>query len=150
MGDESRIRIYLDEQLEPLVEYAPPVAVNLDTRALPDGRHRLRIEARGHDGQVGVREVPFQVRNGPGITLTGIRADAIVHGSVNFTVNAFGAEEPFEPHRAESPSPIPVWLWVLSLVIVAWSVWYVAVDWEPPAPYSQAPTYVQGTLWQHH
>lgn len=149
-NNEPRIRIYLDDQPEPIAEYAPPVAVNLDTRALPDGRHRLRIEARSHNGRTGVREVPFQVRNGPGITVTGIHADAIVHGSLNFTVNAFGAEEPFEPRRAESPSPIPVWLWVLSLVIVAWSVWYVAVDWEPPAPYDQTPTYVQGAMWQHH
>jgi hypothetical protein len=150
MEDEPRIRIYLDDRADPIAEYAPPVAVDLDTRSLSDGRHRLRIEARGQDGHVGVREVPFQVRNGPGITLTGIRADAIVHGNLSFTVNAFGAEEPFEPRRAESPSPIPVWLWVLSLVIVAWSTWYVAVDWEPPASFAQTPTYVQGTLWQHH
>lgn len=150
MEDEPRIRIFLDDQTEPIAEYAPPVAVNLDTHGLPDGRHRLRIEARSHSGRVGLREVPFQVRNGPGITLTGLHADAIVHGQLNFTVNAFGAEEPFEPRRAESPSPIPVWLWVLSLVIVAWSTWYVAVDWEPPAEFANTPTYVSGTTWQHH
>ncbi len=148
--EEPRIRIYLDDKPEPIAEYAPPVAVNLDTRALADGRHYLRIEARSQNGRMGVREVPFLVRNGPGITVTGIHADAIVHGNLDFTVNAFGAEEPFEPRRAESPTPIPVWLWVVSLVIVAWSVWYVAVDWEPPAPYAQTPTYVQGSMWQHH
>lgn len=149
MAEESRIRIYLDDVVEPIADYEPPVKVSLDTRGLPDGRHRLRIEARSHTGRVGVREVPFHVRNGPGITVTGIRADAIVHGELNFTVNAFGAEERFEPRRAESPSPIPVWLWVLSLVIVAWSAWYVAVLWEPPASFAKTPTYVQGTMWQH-
>jgi hypothetical protein len=45
-------------------------------------------------------------------------------------VNAFGAEEPFEPHRAESLSPIPVWVWVLSLLILAWTAWYVATLWN--------------------
>jgi hypothetical protein len=149
MEEESRIRIYLDDKLEPIADYEPPVTVSLDTHALPDGRHRLRIEARGRNGRVGVREVPFQVRNGPGITVTGIRADAIVHGDLNFTVNAFGAEERFEPRRAESPSPIPVWLWVLSLAIVAWSAWYAAVLWQPPAQYANTPTYVHGTMWQH-
>ncbi|TAM85900.1 MAG: cytochrome C [Candidimonas sp.] len=148
-AEESRIRIYLDDKPEPIADYTPPVAVKLDTHALPDGRHRLRIEARSHGGRVGVRELPFQVRNGPGITVTGIRADAIVHGDVDFTVNAFGAEERFEPRRAESPSPIPVWLWVLFLVIVAWAAWYVAVLWQPPAPYDNTPTYVHGTWWQH-
>lgn len=58
---------------------------------------------------------------GLGITLSGLSDGAIVHGTVRFKVNAFGAEEPFEPHRAESRSPMPVWVWVLSLVIVAWA-----------------------------
>lgn len=149
MTMESRIRIYLDGEAEPIIDYEPPVTVSLDTRSLPDGRHHLRIEALGHNGHVGVREVPFHVRNGPGITVTGIRADSTVHGELNFTVNAFGAEDRFEPRRAESPSPIPVWLWVLSLAIVAWSAWYAAVLWEPPAAFANTPTYVAGTMWQH-
>jgi hypothetical protein len=147
---EHRIRIYLDNDTEPIADYEPPVTVNLDTFGLPDGQHNLRIEARSHNGRTGTREVPFQVRNGPGITLTGIHADAIVHGKLNFMVNAFEAEEPFEPRRAESPSPIPVWLWVLFLAIMAWSAWYVAVLWTPPPAFAHTPTYVQGTMWQHH
>jgi len=146
--EESRIRIYLDDQPQPIADYEPPVTVTLDTRALPDGDHHLHIEAQGRDGHVGVRDLPFRVRNGPGITVSGVRADAIVHGTLNVTVNAFGAEERFEPRRAESPSPIPVWLWVLSLVIVAWSAWYLAVEWQPPPPYADTPTYVQGSMWQ--
>lgn len=146
---QSRIRIYLDDRPEPIADYEPPVAVRLDTRAMTDGHHQLRIEARGRNGRLGLREVPFMVRNGPGITVTGLRADAIVHGDVDFTVNAFGAEERFEPRQAESPTPVPVWLWVLSLAIVAWAAWYVVVAWEPPAPFNQTPTYVQHGMWQH-
>ena len=94
-------------------------AVSLDTKSLADGEHGLRIEAQDATGQVGVRHLRFQVRNGPGITVSGLGDGAVLHGTVRFMVNAFGAEEPFEPHRAESPSPIPVWVWVLSLLIVA-------------------------------
>ncbi|KAA0892718.1 cytochrome C [Pusillimonas sp. ANT_WB101] len=145
----SRIRIYLDDGAEPIADYEPPVAVRLNTHGLTDGKHLFRIEAHDRSGHIGMRELPFQVRNGPGITVSGIRADAIVHDDLNFTVNAFGAEEPFEPRRAESPSPIPVWVWVLSLAIVAWSAWYAAVLWKPPPAFANTPTYVQGTMWQH-
>jgi hypothetical protein len=115
--------------------------VALDTRNLADGEHDLRIEAQDATGQIGVRYLRFLVRNGPGITVTGLDNGAIVHGRVRFMVNAFGAEEPFEPHRAESPSPIPVWVWVLSLLIVAWTAWYVATLWNVPSDYAKTPTY---------
>lgn len=137
----ARIRVYLDDAAEPIADYEPPLTVALATRGLPDGAHRLRIEARDASGRVGSHDVPFLVRNGPGITLSGLRPGATVRGTLEFTVNAFGSEEPFEPRRAESPSPIPVWLWVMSLVIVAWAAWYVAVSWRPPAEFADTPTY---------
>jgi hypothetical protein len=139
--DTARVRIYLDDKSEPIADYVPPVAVSLDTHELADGEHRLRIEAQDRSGRVGIRHVTFLVKNGPGITLTGLHPDSVVRDTVHFTVNAFGADEPFEPRRAESRSPIPVWLWVLSLVIVAWAAWYVAILWEPPAEFRNTPTY---------
>lgn len=145
--DEARIRVYLDDGAEPIADVAPPVTLSLDTHGLADGEHRLRIEARDRSGRTGMRHVPFEVRNGPGITLSGLRAGSIVRGALSVTVNAFGAEEPFEPRRAESPSPIPVWLWVLSLVIVAWAAWYVAVLWKPPSPLQGTPTYAAHSMW---
>ena len=81
------------------------------------------------------------VRNGPGITVSGIHDGSVVHGTVEFMVNAFGAEEPFEPYRAESRTPTPVWVWVLALLIVAWSAWYFAAEWEAPPNYQKTPTY---------
>ncbi|MBS0325647.1 MAG: cytochrome C [Proteobacteria bacterium] len=147
--DEARVRIYLDDAIEPIADYEPPVRVSLDTHELADGEHRLRIEARDRSGRLGVRHVPFSVRNGPGITLSGLQADSLVRGVLDFTVNAFGAEEPFEPRRAESPSPIPVWLWVLSLVIVAWAAWYVAVLWKPPPEFARTPTYAEQSALGH-
>jgi hypothetical protein len=136
-----RIRIFLDDQLEPMADYRPPAEVALDTSGLADGEHRLRIEAQDATGQTGVRRLDFIVRNGPGITISGLNDGAVVHGFVRFMVNAFGAEEPFEPHRAESHSPIPVWVWVMTLVVIAWSAWYFATLWNVPPDYAKTPTY---------
>ena len=138
---DPRIRIYLDDAPDPVTDQPPPTGMALDTKRLADGEHGLRIEAQDAAGQVGVRNLRFQVRNGPGITVTGLADAAVVHGTVRFMVNAFGAEEPFEPHRAESPSPIPVWVWVLSLLIVAWIPWYVTTLWNVPPDYAKTPTY---------
>ena len=138
---EPRIRVFLDDQPEPVSDHVPPATVTLDTRRLSDGEHRLRIEARDATGDTGIRTVPFVVRNGPGITISGLREGATVHGAISFMVNAFGAEEPFEPRRAESRSPTPVWIWVLSLVVLAWSVWYFTRLWYPPPEFASTPTY---------
>lgn len=140
---EPRIRVFIDDQPDPIADYRPPAEVDLNTKNLTDGEHRLRVEAQDATGKSGVRRLQFLVRNGPGITLTGLREGAVVHGVVRFMVNAFGAEEPFEPHRAESRSPIPVWVWVLTLVIVAWSAWYFVTLWNPPSDYARTPTYAE-------
>lgn len=138
---EPRIRVFIDDNPTPIAEHTPPADVLLDTKQLSDGEHIVRIEARDRRGDIGIRRVPMTVRNGPGITVSGIRDGAVVHGTIAFAVNAFGAEEPFEPHRAESRAPIPVWVWVLSLVIVAWSAWYFTTLWSPPPQYAKMPTY---------
>jgi len=43
--------------------------------------------------------------------------------------------------NAEARSSIPVWVWVMSLFVVAWAVWYAARMWEVPEQYAQTPTY---------
>ncbi|MGH7081309.1 MAG: hypothetical protein ACREFV_02450 [Acetobacteraceae bacterium] len=138
---DPHVRVFLDNHAEPISDYVPPAEVTIDTKALPDGEHRLRIEATDRTGAVGVRNIPFLVRNGPGITVSGLVEGATVHGAITFMVNAFGAEEPFEPHRAESRAPIPVWVWVLMLVVVAWAGWYVQTEWQPPPQFVNTPTY---------
>lgn len=128
----------------------PPTTVTIDTRSLTDGEHRLRIEARDATGDVGIRTVPFLVRNGPGITISGLREGTTVHGAITFMVNAFGAEEPFESYRAESRSPMPVWMWVLSLAVVAWAAWYGVMEWNPPPEFAKTPTYATPTMRLFH
>ena len=143
---EPRVRVFLNDQPEPIADYVPPGDVTIDTKILPDGEHQIRIEACDRTGATGVRHIPFVVRNGPGITVSGLNEGATVHGAVTFMVNAFGAQEPFEPHRAESRAPVPVWVWVLFLVIVAWAGWYVQALWQPPPEFAKTPTFAVATM----
>ncbi|HLI95131.1 MAG TPA: c-type cytochrome [Candidatus Baltobacteraceae bacterium] len=135
------VRVYVDEDDEPIATYRPPARVHLDTRTLADGEHVLRIEAVDAVGNVGVRRIPFVVANGPGITVTGLRAGSRVRGAIDVDVNAFSAEEPFDPGRAESPGPIPVWTWVLIVIIGVWAMWYGLEYFPTPAAFAQTPTY---------
>ncbi len=139
--DKPRVRVYLDGNPTPIIDRELPTDITLDTRELEDGPHRLVIRAQGQNGREGVEEVPFQVHNGPGITIAGLRPHSTRRGEVHFTVDAFSADDPFDPRRAEARSSIPVWMWVMSLFVLAWSVWYAARMWEVPAQFAQTPTY---------
>ena len=135
------VRVYLDDADEPVATYRPPARVHLDTRTLADGEHVLRLEAVDAVGNVGIRRIPFTVANGPGITVTGLRAGSRVRGAIDIDVNAFSAEEPFDPARAESLGPIPVWTWVLIIIIGVWAMWYGLEYFPTPAAFAQTPTY---------
>jgi mono/diheme cytochrome c family protein len=135
------IAVYLDDASEAIATYRPPARFNLDTTNLPDGDHVLRLRAVDALGNVGVRAIPFTVANGPGITVTGLRAGSRVSGRVEVDINAFSASEPFDPVRAESSGPIPVWTWVFSAIIAAWAAWYGIEYFATPAAFAQTPTY---------
>jgi mono/diheme cytochrome c family protein len=136
-GDAASLSIYLDDASEPLATYRPPATAEVDTTALEDGPHVLRIRAQDALGNVGVREIPFIVQNGPGITITGLRANERVSGRLELALNAFAGDEPFDPVRAESSAPIPVWTWVMSALIAAWAGWYGLTDFQQPAAFAQ-------------
>jgi hypothetical protein len=139
--DKPRVRVYLDDNPTPIIDQELPADVTLDTRTLEDGPHRLLIRARGQSGREGFEEVPFHVHNGPGIVVSGLRPNSVRGGEVRFFVDAFSSDDPFDPRRAEARSSIPVWVWVMSLFVVAWAVWYAARMWDVPAQYAQTPTY---------
>lgn len=141
MMEPVSVRIFLDSSDVPIATYRPPARVHLDTRTLSDGEHVLRIEASDAVGNVGVRRIPFTVANGPGITVTGLRAGSRVRGELDIDVNAFSGDEPFDPQRAESQGPIPVWTWVLIVIIAVWALWYGLEYFPTPAAFAQTPTY---------
>ena len=139
--DKARVRVYLDDNPKPIIDQALPTDVTLDTRSLADGPHRLLIRAQGQSGHEGIEEISFHVHNGPGIIVSGLQPNSTRRGEVRFTIDAFSSDDPFDPRRAEARSSIPVWVWVMSLFVVAWAVWYAARMWDVPEQYAKTPTY---------
>ena len=136
--DLSRVDVYLDGGREPLLSYRPPVRFELDTTALEDGPHTLRVEAFDSHGNKGLRTISFTVRNGPGITVSGLHDNDVLEGTVPVLVNSYGGavENRWEPSRAETPSPVPTWGWVLVILFVAFGLYYGVQHWnEPPGGY---------------
>lgn len=125
-----RIEVFVDDESVPRYRLEPPATLELDTEGLADGPHRLRVHAIDDSGPVGVEEIPFTVRNGPGIAVVGLADGDTVRGRIPLLVNAFASRpgDTFEPVRAETPAPIPTWAWVLFLIVAAWGMWYVATD----------------------
>jgi cytochrome c oxidase subunit II len=144
----TRIELYLDDATEPFRTIVPPLTVELDTRSLDDGPHVLRLQAYDALGNVGRRTIPFTVRNGPGITVTGLRSGEHVAGDLALEVNAFSGNQPFDPTQAESSGPIPVWTWVLIAIITAWATWYGLEYFVTPAAYATTPTYERNPVAQ--
>lgn len=136
-------RVYLDDDQEPIVDGPLPVDLNLDTSQLRDGPHRLIVMARDGSGREGREEIPFKVYNGPGVVISGLSAGSTRRGTVQLSIDAFSTEDPFNPRYAEARSSIPVWVWVMSLFIVAWAVWYAARTWDVPPAFAATPTYAQ-------
>jgi hypothetical protein len=141
MVAKPHVRVYLDDNRQPIVDEELPADITIDTRGLQDGPHRLVLRAEDQDGREGIEEIPFRVRNGPGITIAGLHANSTRRGRVRFTVDAFSTDDPFDPRRAEARSSIPVWVWVMCLFVVAWAVWYAARMWNVPQDYADTPTY---------
>lgn len=138
---KPHVRVYVDDDVRPLIDHELPTALTLDTRQLADGPHRLVIRAEDQSGAEGFEEIPFHVQNGPGILVSGLRPGATRSGTMHLKVDAFSTDDPFDPRRAEARSSIPVWVWVLCLFVLAWTVWYAARMWEVPAQYAKTPTY---------
>ncbi|HEX7338685.1 MAG TPA: cytochrome C [Rhodanobacteraceae bacterium] len=141
MADKPHVRIYVDNNPQPVLNEELPSALDFDTRQLEDGPHKLTVRAEDESGVEGIEEIPFHVQNGPGIMVTGLRPGATRRGTLHLKVDAFSADDPFDPHRAEARSSIPTWVWVLFLFVVAWVVFYVATMWNVPAKYAHSPTY---------
>ncbi len=140
---DTRIEVYLDDDPAPHRTFAPPERFELDATLLEDGPHLLRIVAIDHYGHRGVRKIPFEVRNGPGIAVDGLRENEVVEGKINVLVNAYGGayEEKWEPTRAETPTPVPTWAWVVFILVVAWGMYYGIALWKPTPQYAASPTY---------
>lgn len=140
-GGSAVIEVYLDDAAQPIATYRPPATFSLDTALLEDGQHSLRFRAVDALGNASNRTMHFSVQNGPGITVTGLREGSRVSGVIDVNINAFGANEPFNPVRAESFGPIPVWTWVMMTLIAIWGAWYGLEFLSTPVAFQNTPTY---------
>jgi len=115
-----RVEVFLDDRPEAVqVLTAPPFRFQLDTSALAEGDHTLRLVRVDAAGRRRERTVPFTVEHGPGIAVLGLEAGATVSGRVDVDV--------VTPASAP-PSPAPVrgpatWLYVLLTVLILGGIW---------------------------
>ena len=138
---KPHVRVYLDNDPTPVIDKELPTRLDIDTRKLVDGPHRLIVRAEDQSGAEGVEEIPFHVQNGPGIMVGGLRPGSTKRGVMNLTVDAFSADDPFDPRRAEARREIPTWVWVLFLAVIAWIIYYAATMYVIPPQYRDTPTF---------
>jgi len=125
--DDSRIiKVFLDDEDKPFAEFRPPIKFVLDTTKIPDGKHRLKIVAKSSNNVEGVKEIPFEVRNGPEIAVVGLRSGEIVDNQVAITLNAYGSErkDEFVVTGSETPKGIPAWVWALVITFIGFALFY--------------------------
>ncbi len=125
--ETSEVLIFLDDNKVPVAQLKSPVQFELDTLKLVDGKHTLRVVSRDTAGKEGVRLIPFEVRNGPAISVEGIRENAIVDGVIPIMVNAYskGDSGKFYITGSETPQSIPSWFWVMIIAFVGWGIFYL-------------------------
>ncbi|MGH8507515.1 MAG: c-type cytochrome [Gammaproteobacteria bacterium] len=125
-----KIEVFIDGKTAPHCVLTPPETFSLDTTLLDDGPHVIRFKAIDTDGSISVREIPFTVRNGPGIAVHGIVDHDVVRERVSVLANAYSSTvgDTFEPMRIETPAPIPTWAWLVVLATFAWGMWYLGIE----------------------
>lgn len=127
MADQSTVFIFMDDDPTPIAEFVAPVTFELDTRKLADGKHSLRIVSKDPTGKEGIRLIPFEVKNGPAISIEGIHENAVVDGIVPIMINAYGKGDSKKFHitGSETPQSIPAWVWILIIGFVGWTFYYL-------------------------
>ena len=125
--DKSKVFLFLDDDEVPLAELETPIVFDFDTSKLPDGEHTLKIVSQSPTGRQGVRKINFVVKNGPSISIEGLKENDIVDGVLPLMINAYdkGNQKSFIIEGSETPQTIPAWVWIMIMVIVAWGAYYL-------------------------
>lgn len=131
--DNRVIKVFLDDETRPFAEFAPPVKFVLDSTKIPDGKHQLKIVAKSSSGVEGIRILPFEVRNGPEISVVGLNDNEIIDTQNTITINAYGSEtnDSFVIRGSETPKAIPAWVWMLVIAFIAFGIFYLVMYWTP-------------------
>lgn len=127
MKTKSSILLFLDDEAAPIASFVAPVKFEFDTSRLVDGKHTLKIVSKDPAGKEGIRIIPFEVRNGPYISVEGLRENAVVDGSLSLMINAYGKGDSskFYIEGSETPQSIPYWVWILLIGFSGWALYYL-------------------------
>jgi hypothetical protein len=130
MKNKSTLYLFIDDDPRPIAELLSPVTFELDTTRLVDGRHTLKIVSKDPSGKEGIRLIPFEVRNGPAISVEGLREEAVVDGILPLMINAYGKGDAkdFLITGSETPQTIPYWIFILLIGFVAWAIYYLVTS----------------------
>lgn len=133
LQEKSTIRLFLDDDPNPFGEFSSPVKIVLDTSKIPDGKHTLKIVARSTVGLEGIKYIPFEVRNGPTITVVGLKDNEVLSDEHPITINAYGSErkDKFIIVGSETPKAIPAWVWLLLVAFMGFGLYYFVMYWTP-------------------
>lgn len=131
--DTRIIKVFLDDETRPFGEFSPPVQFVLDTTKIPDGKHTLKIVAKSSSMVEGVKIIPFEVKNGPEISVLGLKDNEIIDNQTSIIINAYGSEtkEKFIIKGSENPKAIPSWIWALLIIIFAYGLFYLVMYLKP-------------------
>lgn len=127
------VKVFLDDEEQPFGEFVPPIEIMLDTTKIADGEHKLKIIAKSSGDIEGMKIIPFTVKNGPEITVMGLKPNQVVDKETAITINAYGSEndDQFVMRGSEDPKPIPAWFWALLICVVAFAAFYLVMYWTP-------------------
>jgi len=125
------VKVFLDDDPVPFAALETPSKILFDTTKIPDGKHTLKIVAGSPEGKEGVRIIPFEVRNGPSISVIGLKDHQVVDDKLPITINAYASQrkELFVVRGSEDPKGIPLWVWVTLLLFIGWALHYAYLFW---------------------
>ena len=124
--DKTSVVLFIDDDPQPIADLETPIVFDFDTTKLTDGEHTLKIVSKSPTGREGIRLIKFMVKNGPAISIEGLKENDIVDGTFPLMINAYdkGNQKSFVIEGSETPQTVHVWMWIIILVIAAWGAYY--------------------------
>ncbi|MCB0481165.1 MAG: cytochrome C [Flavobacteriales bacterium] len=128
--DKSRITLFIDDEPQPIAKLTVPVQFDLDTRKLTDGEHTLKLVSKSPTGREGIKTIKFIVRNGPSVSVEGIKENGIVDGVIPLMLNAYdkGNQKQFIIGGSETPQSVPSWMLILLVTFIGWAAYYLLTN----------------------
>ena len=77
--DKTSVVLFIDDDPQPIADLETPIVFDFDTTKLTDGEHTLKIVSKSPTGREGIRLIKFMVKNGPAISIEGLKAVSYTH-----------------------------------------------------------------------